>query len=189
MTKNSPQTLKKIAIIGPSGAGKTTIAAGLFYFLKTKRKKAEIIPELVKFKVYENVDFSQTGFDIANTLEQQKLEETVEKAKSIEYLICEAPLCNGFFYSSFYKKKNEWPTLKTIALKKINTYDLVIFVEHILEEEYETFGRKEDRKTSLKLQRHIKNKFKKELNYKHEVLFVNQQTDIISILNKVLSLT
>lgn len=182
----SPSTLKKIAIIGAPGSGKTTIAAGLFYFLKTKRKKVEMIPELVKYKVYEGQKFGEDGFDVENTVQQKRLEESVEKSQNIEYLICEAPLCNGYFYSSFYKKEAEWPVLKKIALNKIHSYDLVIFVEHVKDEDYETFGRKEDKNTSLELEQYIKDKFINELEYKKEIVYVNQLTDIISILDKVL---
>lgn len=187
MTANQP-ILKKIAIIGAPGSGKTTIAAGLFYFLKTKRKKVEMIPELVKYKVYEGQKFGEDGFDVENTVQQRRMEESVEKSKNIEYLICEAPLCNGYFYSSFYKKDAEWPVLKKIALNKIHSYDLVIFVEHLQDEDYETFGRKEDRNTSLELEQYIKDKFINELEYKKEILYINQQTDIVEVLNKVLSI-
>lgn len=180
--------VKKIAIIGAPGSGKTTIAAGLFYFLKTKRKKVEMIHELVKYKVYEGAKFGEDGFDVENTVKQRRLEETVEKAKTVEFLICEAPLCNGYFYSSFYKKEEEWPVLKKIALKKINTYDLVIFVEHLKDEDYETFGRKEDKKTSLELEQYIKDKFNNELGYQKEVMYINQLTDISKVLKKVLSI-
>lgn len=176
--------MKKIGIIGSPGSGKTTIASGLFYFLKTLGKKVELVPELIKYKVYQKEKFGEDGFDIQNTIEQRKLEEAVEQASDIEFVICEAPLTNGFFYSQFYKKDEEWPLLKKIASKKINTYDLLIFVEHNKENNYESFGRKEDQTTSLKLEEFIKSKVK-ELDFTNEIIFVNQKTEIQFILDHV----
>lgn len=173
--------MKKIAVIGAPGSGKTTIASGLFYNLKILQKKVEIVPELIKYKVYQNSKFGTDGFDVLNTLEQKELEEIIEKAPGIEYVICEAPLCNGYFYSYFYGKKEEWPVLKKIAQKNINTYDLIIFVEHLpYLSDFETFGRKEDHKTSLKIQKMIEKEIKK-LGYKGPIMKVNQGTNIQKI--------
>ena len=178
--------LRKIAIIGASGTGKTTIASGLFYFLKTLGKKVELVPELIKYKVYKNSDFKEDGFDIQNTLEQKELEKTIFSAKDIEFIICEAPLCNGFFYSAFYNKKEEWPVLKKIAEKHINNYDLIIFVEHSRNvNDFEVFGRKEDKKTSLKLEKFIKKKIS-DLNPKAPIIKINQGTNIQKIIYAIL---
>ena len=78
MTKS---TQMKIAIVGSPGSGKSTLAAGLFYHLKVMGKNVELVPELIKTKVYEGIDFSKDGFDVANTLKQQNFEEIFEKAK------------------------------------------------------------------------------------------------------------
>lgn len=178
--------MKKIAIIGAPGSGKTTIASGLFYNLKILGKKVELVPELIKYKVYRETGFETDGFDIQNTLEQKELEETISKAKDMEIVICEAPLCNGFFYSRFYNKKEEWPVLKKIAQKNIQSYDLVIFVEHVpYLTEYETFGRREDHSTSLKFQKFIGNKVK-ELKYTGPIIKVNQGTNIQKIVYSIL---
>lgn len=176
--------MKKIALIGAPGSGKTTIASGLFYNLKILGKKVEIVPELIKYKVYQNSKFTKDGFDIKNTLEQQDLETQMSLVKDIEILICEAPLCNGYFYSSFYKKKEEWPILKKIAKENINSYDLIIFLEHVKNENYETFGRKEDKKTSLKLEKFIKKKIK-ELHFEKKIIFINQKTNLINVLGEI----
>src|SRR5690606_28860551 len=106
--------------------GKTTLSSGLFYFLKILGINVEIVPELIKYKVYKDANFKVEGFDILNTLEQKDFEEIFENSDKsrhkIDIIICEAPLCNGYFYSSFYSKDLEWPILKKIAEAKINTY-------------------------------------------------------------------
>lgn len=178
--------MKKIALIGAPASGKTTIAAGLFYNLKILGKKVEVVPELIKHKVYQNLSFGADGFDIQNTLEQKALEENLQKAPNLEFLICEAPLCNGFFYSSFYKKKEEWPILEKIAAKGINSYDLIIFVKHnIYKEDFETFGRKEDKKTALLLEKHIAKKIKS-LKYTGPIVTITQATNIQNVLYSIL---
>lgn len=179
--------MKKIAIIGSPGSGKSTIASGIFYFLKKEGFRCELVPELIKYKVYQGMKFNDDGFDILNTLEQKELEENIGKAPNLEYLICEAPLCNGFFYSSFYSKDAEIAVLKRIAEKMIQTYELFIFVEHEDSEEYETFGRKEDKTTSLKLEQFIKDSIVNDLSCKKELFFVHKNTDIQTILNKIKS--
>ena len=181
MSKKQPSQ-QKIAIVGPPGAGKSTLAAGLFYNLKVMGMKVEWIPELIKTKVYEGVDFSKDGFDIANTLKQQSFEEIFEKARhKIDFLVIEAPLCNGYFYSSFYKKKDEAVILKKIAEKKINTYDIIFFMERLDSEKYVQFGRKESREESEQLQKHIKKELKN-IDYKGKVVSVNLKTPISEVL-------
>ena len=144
----------------------------------------EMVPELIKYKVYKNIPFGNDGFDIQNTLEQREFEEVFETPKAmaqIDYIICEAPLCNGYFYSSFYDKDLEVPILKKIAQSKINTYDLMVFVERA-DDEYVSFGRKESFAQAKKLENHIKDKLK-ELDYQNDIIFVNQHTDIKDILS------
>jgi len=177
--------MKKIALIGAPSSGKTTIMSGLFYHFKMLEKKVEIVPELIKYKVYEDIKFGEEGFDIQNSLEQAKLEKIISNAKGIDLVICESPLCNGYFYSSFYKKKYEAPLLKKIAQNYINGYDLIIFVEHLNDGKFESFGRKESQETSLKIENHIRKELKK-LNFKNSMIYVNKKTNIYKIINQIL---
>lgn len=185
MGQNSNKKLFKIGICGSPGSGKTTLSSGLFYFLKVMGVHVELVPELIKYKVYKNINFELEGFDILNTVEQKEFEEVFEKAKNqIDVIICEAPLCNGYFYSSFYNKSLEFPILKKIAESKINSYDVMLFVERVPETEYVTFGRKESFDQARQLENHINNKLQ-ELNYNKPVIKVTQKTPIEEILKKI----
>jgi len=179
----------KIAVIGSPGSGKTTLSNGIFYFLKKDGKHVEIVPELIKYKVYKGEVFSDDGFDIQNTLEQKNFEKIFDQAiknGQLEYIICEAPLCNGYFYASFYKKKLERDVLKKIASESINSYDIILFVQTAPKAEYVTFGRKESKSKSRKLQAHIEKEFKK-LGFKNDLYYITQQTDmeiVLDLINK-----
>ena len=175
----------KIAIIGPPGSGKTTLAAGLFYQLKKMNKKVELVPELIKLKVYKGEDFSRAGFDIGNTLQQQDFENAFSY-NQFDYLILEAPLCNGYFYSSFYGKPTESLVLKQIAEENINNYDVILFHRLLPEVDYSEFGRKESKETSIKLESGIDQEFN-ELGFKGSVIETDintNLTDLISNLKK-----
>lgn len=177
----------KIAIIGSPGSGKTTLTAGIFYTLKCLGEHVEMVPELIKYKVYKDINFDVEGFDILNTLEQKEFEELFEtdKAKTqIDFVICEAPLCNGYFYSSFYQKELEFPILKKIAESKINTYDIMLFVERIPEAEYVTFGRKESFEQAKRLEDHIEEKLT-ELKFSKKIYRVNQNTSMKEVLKMI----
>ena len=180
----------KIGIIGPPGAGKTTLAAGLFYHLKKMDKKIELVPELIKYKVYQQQDFTRTGFDIQNNLEQRAFEENFEKASPpLDFIICEAPLCNGYFYASYYNKEDEAKILKKIAKDTINSYDLIIHLSISLnsEKDYQSHGRKENYQQSLELNNYIFDEFKK-LSFKNSIISVERNYDILKLIGKILDL-
>lgn len=178
---------KKVAFIGAPGTGKTTLAFGLYSALKRKSVNVEIVPELVKYKVYKGMDFTRTGFDIHNTLEQQDFEEVFFNAKpKIDYIISEAPLCNGFIYASFYEKKLESDILKKIAVENCGKYDLFFYVRPVKGTKYSTFGRIEDRKASLKIDKHISKLLSSELSFiESKVVEVTHDITISNLIKKL----
>ena len=181
----------KIRIIGPPGAGKTTLAAGLFFHLKKMDKKIELVPELIKYKVYQGVDFNKTGFEIQNNIEQRIFEESFENASPpLDFILCESPLCNSYFYASYYNKEDEAKILKKIAKETINSYDLILQLPITLEdkEDYQSHGRIESYEQSLELNNYIFSEFKK-LSYKNEVMIVDSRDDILKLIYKILDLS
>lgn len=179
----------KIAIIGSPGSGKTTLSSGLFYYLKTKGVKAEVVPELIKYKVYRKEDFGQVGFDIQNTLEQMALEKVFDQAHKrgeIDHVICEAPLCNGYFYATFYNKSLETSVLERIARDFILSYDKIIFVRPVKNAEYQSFGRVESEEQSRQINDHIESKLR-ELG-RADAYSVTQLTPLHEIVEEILKI-
>lgn len=176
----------KIAIIGPPGSGKTTLAADLFVHLKKMKYNVEFIPELVKLKVYRGQDFSKPGFDINNAWEQMALEDSLKKTK-FDFIIFEAPLCNGYFYTSFYRKLKEAVMLEDIAKKYINGYDVVIHLRVCDEAEYESFGRNESYHQVVALDNLIDEIFKS-LDYKNHYIEIKDRNDVKGLVKKMIKI-
>lgn len=176
-----------IGLIGAPGVGKTTLASGLFWALKSLGKRVEFCPELVKYKVYRGDDFSAFGFEIQNALEQKNFEQVFSKAHhagELDYVLCEAPLINGHFYSSFYQKNLEHQVLKAIAEENVRNYGTMIKVHHAPEAEYSQVGRKESRAKSLLLEQHIFQVFD-EMNHDCRVVDATYRTTISSLLANI----
>ena len=113
----------------------------------------------------------------------QQFEEIFEKGP-MDFVICESPLCNGFFYSSFYEKM-EQAVLEKIAHEKINSYEVVIQVHHPEDTDYQQFGRLETKEKSFLLEQHIYKVFEN-LNFKNKVLHYKIGDDIRSIIEDLI---
>ena len=146
--------MKTIAFIGAPGVGKSTLAYGLYYNYKISSKKVELIPELAKYKVYQGVDFSEFGFNVKNMIEQLDFENKFFE-NQFDYLITEAPICVGFFYSSFYNDCYEINDFLYKLMSEKSRYNLYVFVKHSGLDNYEDFGRNEDITQSLAIEKSI----------------------------------
>ena len=177
----------KIGIIGSSGAGKTTLMKDLFVQFKKAGYPTEEVVELIKIKLFKGEDFSKKGFDITNTYEQSLYEEALSNNKDLKIVLCEAPLCNGYFYASFYNKLEEALVLKNIANESINSYDILLKLPLGDKASFENIGRKETYTKSLNIQDHI---FKEisNLNYNGPILDIDpeKKDDIQSIMKSII---
>lgn len=172
----------KIGIIGPPGSGKTTLGYGLYYFLKKMGKRVEFVPELIKYKIYKEMDLKKTGADVGNNIEQREFEEIFDAVTpKLDFIICEAPSCNSYFYSSFYKKE-ETTVLRLVAVETINNYDVILKISlRTNKDTYETHGRVESFEQSLDLNDHIFREFDT-LGFKNRVIEVQDRDDILKII-------
>lgn len=180
----------RIALVGPPGAGKSTLSTGLFHYMKRLGCNAELIQELVKFKVYRGVDFNEPGFDIQNTLEQKTYENVCHEgiAKGhLTHFITEGPLVNGYMYASFYEKHDEANILRLIANEAIVRYDVILLVSRG-DHAYVEFGRKETSEAASKLGIHIESAIQSLINqsgFKGKLLRVTSGTPLPVILGEL----
>jgi len=180
--------MKKIAFIGSAGVGKSTIAYGLFHHLKVKGFKTELVPELIKIKVYKKENFSRIGFDIQNTLEQEDLENAFNQHGNVlDYLICESPLVNGFFYSTYYRKYHEVGALKEIANKYVKSYDYIYFVTagEMNKKDFDSIGRKGTFEETLGVESHIMQTLDDLGISKSHVKIINRTVNISDIVRDI----
>ena len=108
-----------INLFGGPGAGKSTIAAGLFYYMKIAGYDAGLASEWIKDKVYEGTKypFKDQLYTIAK--QNKKIKQMIGKT---DYIICDSPL----FLSMVYQSEEE-PIFTQLVLDYFNRYDNINF--------------------------------------------------------------
>lgn len=112
--------LKKIALIGTHGTGKTTIAHELVAELKKKGKNAEFLGEIVRecpFQINEEITVKAQSWIIL----QQYLKEIEMELDKYHYLVCDRSILDGYIYH--IRKFGRSATLEPIVLEHIQTYN------------------------------------------------------------------
>jgi hypothetical protein len=91
---------------GP-GAGKSTTAAGVFYFLKLAGVRAEIVDEYAKQLTYDG-DFGDTGRlqDQLYVLAKQRRKlDRLAKGGKVQVTVCDSPLFMGKAYNPYNPRR------------------------------------------------------------------------------------
>lgn len=90
---------KVINMLGGSGIGKSTIAAGLYYHMKLAHKNVELVREYVKLLAWQGIKPGQ--YDQVNIFgEQCKLEHALYG--KVEYVVTDSPIVLAPIYEHFY---------------------------------------------------------------------------------------
>ena len=142
----------RIAILGSPGSGKSTLSAGLLYFSKLFFFKSDSVPEVAKWDVYKNVDFTKAKYEEDKFKRQKELEDIFPK--DLEILICEAPLIISAIYSSYYRGVDSPITQKMMshARKEKDRYSHFIVSRKLVS--FESFGRNETEEQAEELHHH-----------------------------------
>lgn len=131
--------MKVINLFAGPGAGKSTTAAGLFYNLKRRGLKVELVTEYAKELVYQG--HLNTLSDQVYVLAKQnkRLERLRDK---VDYVITDSPL----LLTSYYIKYSKSPqSLVKLTEDLFNSYDNInIFIER--NKPYIKYGRLGDEK-------------------------------------------
>ena len=88
-----------INMLGGSGIGKSTTAAGLYYKMKLAKMNVELVREYVKILAWQGTKIGQ--FDQVNIFgEQCKLEHTLYG--KVDYIVTDSPIVLAPIYEVFY---------------------------------------------------------------------------------------
>jgi len=138
---------KVINLYGGPGTGKSTIAAGLFYKMKSNRHSVEYVSEYAKELTYE---------DRLNVLEEDQLyifakqhRKMFRLRNKVDYMICDSPLLLSTIYASIMTEFYNEEAFKKLIVSTNNNYPSVdIFLLRNLEYEFETKGRNQNEEES-----------------------------------------
>jgi len=130
---------KIINIIGGPGAGKTTMAAGIFESMKKKHMFAEYVQEYAK-KLVILEDFESLNNQYMVSLKQYRLFKLM--VGRVDYIITDGPLFHGLYYNR-NNPDNTSDRDKTEAkiLELIAGFDNINVVIQRSDFEFETVGR------------------------------------------------
>lgn len=106
-----------INMLGGSGIGKSTIAAGLYYNMKLQHMNVELVREYVKILAWQGAKISR--FDQVNIFgEQCKLEHTLYN--KVDYIVTDSPIILAPIYEIFYHNDSimEEAALKLLSKAK-----------------------------------------------------------------------
>lgn len=102
--------MRVLNFIGEPGAGKSTLAAGVFYELKKAHVDCELVTECVKELIYEESNFLLSDELLIFSEKYRR----IKRLKSVELALTDSSLINSYFYDveghvskEFYKNKAE----------------------------------------------------------------------------------
>ncbi len=109
---------KVIDLIGGSGLGKSTTAAGLFYHMKLKGNHCELVGEFVKRWAWQGRRV--TPLDQLYIMGQQTQSESLLYGK-VDYIVTDSPILLAAIYDSYYNKRS---TVADTVLDFIKTSEI-----------------------------------------------------------------
>ena len=156
-----------INIIGGPGAGKSTLAAGVFYELKMKGYNVELSSEYAKDLVYENR--SETFKDELYIFAKQA-HRLFSLRNKVDIVVTDRPLIMSLVYNEYYNTApdaKEWNNaFNNIVRETWNRYDNIVYVLNRVNE-YHHEGRNENEDQAKELDEMFKKKLEQYgVNYK-----------------------
>lgn len=141
--------MKVINLFAGPGAGKSTLAAGLFYNMKSLGYRAELVTEVAKDYTYE-----RAGVKLNNQLYMlAKQEHRLRRiADQVDYAVNDSPLLLGLAYGSA-----EIPWLAEAVKGAFHQYDNVNFFVDRCSHEYQEYGRNQSAAEAAQLDAAILN--------------------------------
>jgi len=114
---------KIVNLLGSCGSGKSTLAAGIFYNMKMKHLKVELVTEIAKDFCYEGRHNAMACQPYIFGKQLMRMERVLGQ---VDYLITDSPI----FLSCIYNNREKYPTsFETSAVdifKSMNNYNYYI---------------------------------------------------------------
>jgi len=144
-----------INIFGGPGAGKSTLAAGMYFYMKTQGHSVELVTEFAKDKVWEGSTEVLKNQLYVMGKQQHRVNRLVGK---VDYIITDSPILNSVVYSNCN-------TVKKVTKQVFALYNNKnIFL--IRSKDYVQAGRNESEAQAHQKDKEIKSLLKElELNY------------------------
>lgn len=138
-----------VNLIGGPCCGKSTIAAELFARLKKMNIKAELVPEYIKDKIYEENATMPKNQIILFGMEHYKISTKINK---VDVIVHDGSLINNIIYNK--EENEEFNNLIVSEFKKFRNATFFLDRGTI---KFEDYGRIHDYDQSLSLDNEIKN--------------------------------
>ena len=142
---------KVINLFGGPGAGKSTIASGLFYHMKIAGYNGEMTGEWVQGKVYEGAKYPFKDQLYSYACQNKLIRQLIGK---VDYILCDSPLFLSVIYQS-----EETPLFSDYVVENFNRYDNVNFLIR-RHHKYQPTGRIHTEKQSETISQELEDKLK-----------------------------
>lgn len=134
-------------IMGAPCAGKTALAHGIMFLLKSSNIHCEHVPEYAKGKMYEE---SHKTLDVQDYVFGKQLLHTTRCNNKVEVIVTDAPLLHSIIYDS-----NNDPEFKALVLKRHSQFStLNIFLNRA--HPYDSTGRYQSEEDADKIGENVK---------------------------------
>lgn len=165
-----------INLIGGPGAGKSTIAAGLFYMLKVKGYSCEMALEFAKDKVWEE---SVKTLDDQIYIFGKQYHKIWRLNNKVDYIITDSPLLMSLYYNQI-----ESNYFNNFIIEQFNRFNNVTFFIQRNENTYEQIGRLQ----TLKEAKDIDIKLRMLLESNNIDYYKVQQTEAVNLILRKLNI-
>ena len=138
-----------ITLVGGAGIGKTTISSLLFAELKLLGKKADLIPEIVRDKIWMD---KTSDLDNQYYISKKQYEKFLSRRGKVEYVVSDTSLINGLYYNN-HNINNVCDTNKTLnsIMKWFHDFNnIVIYIKRGTHYNYDSAGRLHSFEESLR---------------------------------------
>ncbi len=139
---------KVINFFAGPGAGKSTTAAGLFFMMKCRGYKVELVTEYAKDLAYEGLLGNVDGVANAFAMQQVQLERQSVAHGKVEFLITDSPLIKDIAYAHYsLKDPRDLHAFKMLAFTTFDKFDnFNVWIDRV--KPYAPYGRRESEESA-----------------------------------------